>query len=171
MTSSPVSIELLDSMLGGSQQNAAEKVYRSIPLPNRVQQLSSLLAQLHTTNAAAASSNNDAGRSMLAAVLLRRDISSLATSPNSVSLMGEIAEPLLSLFCHDDGGAANKSSTRRQIGHCIAELCGSLSLASPADGREWMKTLLGRLEPGVSYISCVSSIEMLYAMAMVQLHM
>ena len=110
-------------------------------------------------------SNNNAGgvndstneaRSMLAAVLLRREISTLGgnesmtgiPTSNCIALMGEIAEPLMSLFTLDNNSSINQS--RRQIGHCIAELCCSLSVVSPNDGKEWMKSVLGRLEPGVS---------------------
>ena len=92
---------------------------------------------------------------MLAAVLLRRDIASLArteqmtglSSSAAVALMGEIAKPLMSLFAQD---GENNQQSRRQVGHCVAELCGSLSVSSSEHGKEWMKGLLGRLEPGVS---------------------
>ena len=36
------------------------------------------------------------------------------------------------------------------MGHCVAKPCGSLWATSEKRGREWMASLLGRLEPGVS---------------------
>ena len=146
-----VSIDLLDSMLSGSKPGA-EELYKTIPLQTKVRELTHLLGQF--CNAADINNNNNSGRAMLSAVLLRREITALAGSEQmnglsksaALGLCGEIAESLMSLFM--DG--APTQSSRRQIGHCIAELCSSLSIISPNDGREWMKSVLGRLEPGVS---------------------
>ena len=142
--------------------------HRAIPLPKHsiapfhyptVRELTSLLGQLNGSNNNAnnnyVANNNNAGRSMLAAVLLRRDISTLAGAETmtglppsaSMALMGEVAEPLMALFTKQQ---QQQQQTRRQIGHCIAELCGSLSVVSGEHGREWMTSVLGRLEPGVS---------------------
>lgn len=157
---SSVTIPLLDSMLRPSPGQPAEAVYRSIPLPNRVRELTAILRQLH------GGGGDDAGRSMLAAVLLRREISTLAAS-SDLSLLGEVAEPLMALFTQDGAGDKQGQQSRRQIGHCIAELCSSLSVASPANGREWMKSVLGRLEPGVSPINYVSPSLLFHLMTLV----
>ena len=154
---SAVTIPLLDSMLTPTPGQPAETLYRSIPLSNRVRELANLLTQLYSNAGGVNDSTNEA-RSMLAAVLLRREISTLGgnesmtgiPTSNCIALMGEIAEPLMSLFTLDNNSSINQS--RRQIGHCIAELCCSLSVVSPNDGKEWMKSVLGRLEPGVSYL-------------------
>jgi len=154
---SAVTVDLLDSMLSPTPgQPASEALYRSIPLPNRVRELTSLLGQLNGSNNNANNvvANNNAGRSMLAAVLLRRDISTLAGAETmtglppsaSMALMGEVAEPLMALFTNQQ--QQQQQQSRRQIGHCIAELCGSLSVVSGEHGREWMTSVLGRLEPG-----------------------
>eukprot|EP00985_Skeletonema_marinoi_P027946 scaffold23596_cov208-Skeletonema_marinoi.AAC.4 len=140
-----ITIELLDSMLAPSPGNPAEAHYRTIPLDSRVRELTTLLTQLHGENAA------NAGRCMLAAVLLRREVETLAgkqqltgLAPSSaVSLMGEIANPLMSLFLQNE-----VTQSRRQIGHIIAELSSSLSLVSVEDGKEWMKTVLNYIRPG-----------------------
>ena len=155
-----VTIELLDCMLTPTPGHPAEALYQSVPLSNRVRQLTALLAQLYTcTNADAAIAANNAGRSMLAAVLLRRDIGTLGGSEamtglpqnETIQLLGEVAEPLMSLFSQEGGARQQQQQqSRRQIGHCIAELCGSLSVVSESHGREWMKSVLGRLQPGVS---------------------
>jgi len=156
---SAVTVDLLDSMLSPTPgQPASEALYRSIPLPNRVRELTSLLGQLNGSNNNANNvvANNNAGRIMLAAVLLRRDISTLAGAETmtglppsaSMALMGEVAEPLMALFTNQQ--QQQQQQSRRQIGHCIAELCGSLSVVSGEHGREWMTSVLGRLEPGVS---------------------
>ena len=156
---SAVTVDLLDSMLSPTPgQPASEALYRSIPLPNRVRELTSLLGQLNGSNNNANNNyvaTNNAGRSMLAAVLLRRDISTLAGAETmtglppsaSLALMGEVAEPLMALFTKQQ---QQQQQTRRQIGHCIAELCGSLSVMSGEHGREWTTSVLERLEPGVS---------------------
>lgn len=144
-----ITVELLDSMLAPSPGNPAEAHYRTIPLDSRVRELTSLLTQLYGDNAA------NAGRCMLAAVLLRRDVESLAgkqqltgLAPSSaVSLMGEIANPLMSLFLQKE-----VTQSRRQIGHIIAELSCSLSLVSVEDGKEWMTTVLNHIRSGVSIV-------------------
>ena len=146
-----VSIDLLDSMLSGGKPGA-EELYKTIPLQNKVRELTHLLNQFCN---AANINNNNSGRAMLSAVLLRREITALAGSEQmnglskstALGLCGEIAEKLMSLFM--DGAP---TLSQRQIGHCIAELCSSLSIISPNDGKEWMKSVLGRLEPGVSVL-------------------
>lgn len=152
-----ITIELLDSMLAPSPGNPAEAHYRNIPLDSRVRELTGLLTQLYDNNAA------NAGRCMLAAVLLRREVETLAgkqqltglTPSAAVSLMGEIANPLMSLFLQNQ-----VKQSRRQIGFIIAELSSSLSLVSVEDGKEWMKTVLNHIRPGVSifivHITCLS---------------
>ena len=182
---SAVTIPLLDSMLTPTPGQPAETLYRSIPLSNRVRELTTLLTQLYNSNNNAGGTVNDSnneGRSMLAAVLLRREISTLGgnesmtgiPTSNCIALMGEIAEPLMSLFTLDNSSV---NQSRRQIGHCIAELCCSLSVVSPNDGREWMKSVLGRLEPGVSYcihmhhlMCCTIHMHHLYSCAHVPLY-
>lgn len=142
-----ITVELLDSMLAPSPGNPAEAHYRTIPLDSRVRELTRLLDQLYNNNAA------NSGRLMLAAVLLRREVETLGgkqqltgLDPSSaVSLMGEIANPLMQLFLQKE-----MTQSRRQIGHIIAELSSSLSLVSAKDGQEWMKTILNHIRPGVS---------------------
>ena len=181
---SAVTIPLLDSMLTPTPGQPAETLYRSIPLSNRVRELTTLLTQLYNSNNAGGTVNdsNNEGRSLLAAVLLRREISALGgnesmtgiPTSNCLALMGETAEPLMSLFTLDNSSV---NQSRRQIGHCIAELCCSLSVVSPNDGREWMKSVLGRLEPGVSYcihmhhlMCCTIHMHQLYSCAHVPLY-
>ena len=143
-----ITIDLLDSMLVPSHGNPAENNYLSISLDLRVRELASLLAQLDDNNA------TNTARRMLVAVLLRRDVETLAgkqqhtgLSPASVvSLMGEIANPLMSMFFKSEV----TQPSRRQIGHIIAELSSSLSIVSSKDGEEWMKTILHHVRPGVS---------------------
>lgn len=118
----PITIPLLDSLLS-PHPSEAEKHYHSIPLESRVIELTSILVQNPT----------DAGteaRSLLAATLLRRDLSRL----NDDAVAGQIAEPLMALF----EGSGNER-TKRMVGRCVAELCGG----------EWMMHVLKRLEGGV----------------------
>ncbi len=90
---------------------------------------------------------------MLAAVLLRREVVALAglekmsglPKPTAVALMGEIAQSLMNLIFQE-----GDYSTRRQVGHCLAELCYSLSLLDMGSGKELMKEIFSQLESGVS---------------------
>lgn len=150
-----ITIELLDSMLAPSPGNPAEAHYRTIPIESKVRELTNLLTQLDGGNA------TNAGRCMLAAVLLRREVETLGgkqqltgLAPSSaVSLMGQIANPLMSLFLQKE-----VTQSRRQIGHIIAELSSSLSLVSVEDGKEWTKTVLNHIRTGVSIICTVALI-------------
>jgi len=117
----PITIPLLDSLLS-PHPTEAESHYHSIPVESRVRELTSVLAQL-------SSAGGEDGRGMLAATLLRRDLS------RCTSNAGEIVEPLLGLF---EGEVSER--TKRMIGRCVAELCGG----------EMMGSVLKMLEGGVS---------------------
>ena len=58
---------------------------------------------------------------------------------------------LMSLFLQNQ-----VKQSRRQIGFIIAELSSSLSLVSAEDGKEWMKTVLNHIRPGVSILLYIS---------------
>jgi hypothetical protein len=121
----PITIPLLDSLLSPHPSDA-EKHYQSIPLESRVVELTSVLVQ-HTPNNAA-----EDARSLLAATLLRRDLSTLSSCDAAT---GQISDPLMKLF-----EECSNERTKRMVGRCIAELCGG----------EWMMQVLKRLENGVS---------------------
>lgn len=148
--SSSVTVALLDSMLSPTP-GQAEAHYNSVPLPDRVRETTSLLNQF-CNSSGGDDASAVAGRAQLAAVLLRRDISSSCAalaSGECLSLLGEVAEPLMEMFV---AARATDEKTRRQVGHCVAELCSSLSVVSAKHGREWMASVLGRLGPGVSFV-------------------
>ena len=181
-----VTTQLLDALLspsgatGGGQHSPraqAEQHLSSLSLPDRVAGLLNLLLTT-ASNAASSSSSDptDQSRAMLCAVLLRRDITSLGGNahsatgvdhPTAMRMLREMASPLLQLFL-GDGGSSNKTSktTRRQVGHCLAELCLSCSvLASTVDGNgdgaanEVMAQVLTGIGPGVSFsfhLSCTA---------------
>ena len=128
-----VTIPLLDSLLSG--QNEAESHYRSIPLSSRVRELTLLLTQLSSAVNTGNVSNNDEGRAMLAATLLRRDLSRLSIEEGGMATAREIAEPLMLLF------ERNHNRSQRMLGRCVAELCGEEGM---------MGHVLKRLECGVS---------------------
>ncbi|KAL3785690.1 hypothetical protein HJC23_008723 [Cyclotella cryptica] len=129
----PITIPLLDALLAGQQD--AESHYGSIPPSARIRELTSLLTQL--SPAANAGSHNDEGRAMLAATLLRRDLSCLSFEEGG-NAASEIAEPLMILFEN------NHNRSQRMLGRCVAELCG-------ADGM--MGHVLKRLETGCAAMS------------------
>ena len=156
-----VTVDLLDAMLSPAPGQPPEALFRSIPLPQRVREVASLLQQLSSSPDAAAT---DAARCQLAAILLRKDLAVLGGSASlsgvsrgeCVRLLGEVAEPLVGLFVRAPS-PRGRAPARRQIGHALAELCGSLSLLSPEHGKEWMASVLGRLEPGVSASRCCAT--------------
>ena len=89
-------------------------------------------------------------REILAAVLLRRDIAALAggavsaTTSAAVALMRKIAEPLVASFAGGRGGIADLGRALRR------EAVRKFAPVSEECGREWMASLLGRLEHSVS---------------------
>jgi hypothetical protein len=119
--------QLLDTLLS-SAPTTAEKHYHSIPTESRIIDLTSLLVQHHPTNAA------EEARSLLAATLLRRDLSTVDNNENG-GAVGTIGEPLIGLF-----ERSGSDGIKRMVGRCVAELCGG----------EWMGSVLKRLEGGVS---------------------
>ena len=142
-----ITLEILDALLSPTNRSEAERHFNSVPLIERASSLISLLLSLPHDDV------ENVGRMMLAAVLLRRDISSiggLGLNPTTernglVSLLRGMAEPLMEFFVKVcDGGI------RRQICHVVAELCLSLSLLEEDGGKAVMKGVLGRVGPGVS---------------------
>ena len=178
-----LTIELLESMLSpdAGHRRSAEAAYGAIRRPDRLLGLTSILLLLLLPPSSSSSSSDiggfgdrrrddrgegDDGRGTMAAVLLRREICALddRTAATAASMV-EIAEPLLALFRRRGGGGAGSgsanSNARRQLGHCIAELCRALSsggatIPAPHDdgGRGWMRTVLTNLGPGVSFQMC-----------------
>ena len=176
-----LTIELLESMLSpdAGHRRSAEAAYGAIRRPDRLRGLTSILLLLLSSSSSSSSDiggigigdrrddcgQGDDGRGAMAAVLLRREIGALddRTAATAASMV-EIAEPLLALFRRMGGeggegagsGSAN-GNARRQLGHCIAELCRALSsgamIPAPHDdgGRGWMRTVLTNLGPGVSF--------------------
>ena len=115
-----LSLELLHALLSPDARirDQAETVFRSIDVPERVQILTNLLLGM-VTNSNNATDN--AGVSMLAAVLLRRDILKLSDP----SMLNELVTPLLHCYMNNDNINTN---TKVAIGHSLAEICSSLSV-------------------------------------------
>jgi hypothetical protein len=121
--------QLLDSLLS-STPTEAEKHYHSIPSESRIIDLTTLLVQHAPANAA------EVARCLLAATLLRRDLSTTtANADDNKAVVGTIGEPLMGLFERSES-----DGVKRMVGRCVAELCGG----------EWMGSVLKRLEGGVS---------------------
>jgi hypothetical protein len=113
MSASMITPQLLNALVSPDAgiRSQAETVFQSLTVVDRVQ---GLLTQL-----CAGDGTEDARLSLLTAVLLRRDI--LKLGPNHASLLQELVHPLLQAF-------SSASSCRTQVGHCLAEVCASLSL-------------------------------------------
>jgi hypothetical protein len=162
-----VSEQVLDAMLGASavHREAAEAHFQGIPVPDRASSLLSLLLlqvqlQVQGQGQVQVEGRRSEARGLLAAVLLRRDISTLgggmnmnmptksssdSTTHASTSLLQSMAEPLVSLF----HAASTSAACQRQVGHCIAELCLSLSLAGTLESDQVMSAVLTSIGPGV----------------------
>jgi hypothetical protein len=114
MSASMITPQLLNALLSpdASIRSQAETVFQSLTVVDRVQ---GLLTQL-----CAGDGTEDARLSLLTAVLLRRNV--IKFGPNHVSLLQELVHPLLQAL------SSASSSCCTQVGHCLAEVCASLSL-------------------------------------------
>ena len=130
-----ITAELLDALLNPSLGRNAEQQFKAIILPSRIHGLFSILQSLQCDNANAGECISDS-RSMLACVLLRRDVSAIggyvSKQPNEaneiLSMLTGMVQPLLGFFqvlCEQN---QSQSQVQRQIGFVIAELCSALSL-------------------------------------------
>lgn len=117
-----LSIELLRALLSPDAgiRDQAETVFRSIDVPERVQALTNFLLTM-----AAATDAESKSISMLTAVLLRRDILKLANS----SMLNDLVAPLLQCYMNTSNATL---STKVAVGHCLAEICSSLSVITTA---------------------------------------
>jgi hypothetical protein len=117
-----LTLEVLQALLSpdSGMRSQAETIYQSIDIPERIKALTNRLLALSSS-----SGNNDNDAIiMLIAVLLRRDILRLTDS----AMLNDLVVPLLQCFigCSTTTGAA--ASAKLQIGHCLAEVCSSLSV-------------------------------------------
>lgn len=100
-------------------RSQAETVFHSMAVPERIQALTNHLLALLSSNDD--NGDDDNALIMLVAVLLRRDILKL-TDP---SMLKELVTPLLQCY---NIGRRSSDVTKPQIGHCLAEVCSSLSI-------------------------------------------
>jgi hypothetical protein len=117
-----LSDELLRALLSPDAgiRGQAETAFRSIAVPERVQALTNILL-----TATAATDSDSQSVSMLIAVLLRRDILKLTDS----SMLNELVAPLLQCYSNTSNATLN---TKVAVGHCLAEICSSLSVITSA---------------------------------------
>mmetsp|Transcript_27299 Transcript_27299/g.31798 ORF Transcript_27299/g.31798 Transcript_27299/m.31798 type:complete len:1305 (+) Transcript_27299:116-4030(+) len=145
-----ITTELIDALLCPTSNTNAEKHYKSIPIPTRIKSLLSLLQSLPLSTITA--NYDDISRSMLIAVLLRKEVSSLAgysvqnvkfvSEWEIVRILGEMTNPLLHVFetCN-----CSSSNVKRQIGFVIAEVCSSLSVMEEGISIHVMNLVLERI--------------------------
>jgi hypothetical protein len=119
-----ISSNLLQALLSpdGGIRSQAETAFHSLSLNDRVQ---GLLTELATSN----NNNNNTTTKRIAAVLLRRDILKVTDS----NMLQHMVAPLLQAFLQstnnavvDDSSSCNLNTL--SVGHCLAEVCASLSL-------------------------------------------
>ena len=148
--------------------SSPSRALSSLSLPDRAGGLLHLLIALSSSSSG---DGQNQPRALLSAVLLRRDITVLGGNAHSatgldnataMNMLREMAGPLLQLFLGDSSSNGGGSkATRRQVGHCLAELCLSCSvLGAENDGAavaaEVMAQVLTGIGPGVSLcMSCV----------------
>lgn len=141
-----ITVELLDALLspapavagGPSPRQQAEAHLQSMSVQDRARGLLSLLLLFSSQQ----QSPNNVGREMMASVLLRRDVANLGGA-GETSLLKEMVEPTLALF------ASAERQCRRQVGHCLAEICASLSILSEQDSNQAVATILSKISPAV----------------------
>ncbi len=159
-----LTVDLLHSMRStdASQRRYAESIYASMCRPDRMRGLTSILLDDDY--------DDDDGRDAMAAVLLRREIVGSLDDATALLVMIEIAMPLLEHFRRGglgggggrgggegrDEGVESKNA-RRQLGHCIAELCRAMSAISNPSGDDcgmggYMIRVLADVGTGVSFL-------------------
>jgi len=157
-----LSHELLRALLSPDAgiREKAETVFRSIAIPERVQALTNILL---TT--AAATDGDSKSVSMLIAVLLRRDILKLTDS----SMLNELITPLLQCYTNSPNATL---TTKVAVGHCLAEICSSLSVITAASTVDPIvsKIISSVVDPqrgiiGTSDQEILSSLKLLAALA------
>ena len=141
---------LLDALLspttGGvdSPRAQAESHLQTIPVETRSASLLAVLQQSSTE-----------AHWMMAAVLLRRDVATLAGNAmtqqtdktTALQLLRGFVEPFVSMFINSSGLSSN---SRRLVGHCLAEICASLSVLSEPDSDSAFETIISKAAPLLS---------------------
>jgi len=157
-----LSKELLGALLSPDAgiRSKAESVFRSVAVPERVQGLTNLLL-----TSIVATDNDSKSASMLIAVLLRRDVLKLTDSSMLIELVG----PLLQCYTNTSHATLN---TKVAVGHCLAEVCSSLSMISDASTVDAIlsKILISVVDPQRGLVvtsdqEILSSLKLLAALA------
>ena len=148
MATTKITTELLDALLSPDAQRRgeAEAYFQGIPPVERVGGLVPMI-QPPSLSASNNNNNNNSGVS-LAAVLLRRDI--LRLTADALPLLESIVAPLLGAFLQPQSPA----TTRTAIGHCLAEICGTVAIvsASPKDPEQVMARMLTAVSSAVRFL-------------------
>lgn len=162
MSNPKFDVDVLDAILFPTSPTAkdrrkdAEAFYNSLPILDRTQTLLQILIQLQSnaTTASAPTNDADTSRMNLAAVLLRKEISSLAgdamKGPRVTSeVLLSMVDPLLGLYSQESIIVDRQS--RRALSHCLAELCLSLSMvATHTEAANAIRIILSRIGNAVS---------------------
>lgn len=143
---SGISVELIDALLQPNHDRSAEKTFKSISLPDRVNGLFHLISSL---------SLQDVPRSMLTCVLLRRDISSLGEysiknadqGMDITKMLGIFISPLLNIMY----SSGVDTQVQRLLGHVIAEICSVLSLLDAQLASNSVSLVLDKIADMVSF--------------------
>lgn len=159
MATTTITTELLDALLSPDAQRRgeAEAYFQGIAPVERV---GGLVPMIQPTPTATNNESNATGRVSLGAVLLRRDI--LRLTADALPLLESILSPLLEAFLQPQGSAL----TRTAIGHCLAEICGTVAMVSPSpkDQEQVMARILQAVSVAVVQ-GDIPSLRLLAAMA------
>jgi len=138
-----ITTDLLDALLSpdATRRGEAERYFQNVLVLDRVAGLVSLIQQQNNTNAQQQTVLS------LAAVLLRRDILRLA----DVQALQSIVDPLLESFLQTANNDVADQKTRTAMGHCLAEICGTVALLSPSpsDKEQVMARILNAISNAV----------------------
>lgn len=135
-----ITTELLEALLSPDAQRRgeAEAYFQGVAPVERVGGLVPLIQ--HSANNNNSASTSSSGVASLAAILLRRDILRLDALP----LLDALVAPLLEAFL-----ANTAMALRTAVGHCLAEICGTVAAVSPASSHQ-PKDVMTRILSAIS---------------------
>ncbi|CAB9516154.1 Importin (Partial), partial [Seminavis robusta] len=155
-SSGTITPDLLNSLLSPDAQRRSqgEAFLQTLSVAQRVQGFLPIVIQANDNS----NNNNNSTHGHLAAVLLRRDILRMTESPEA------LVDPLLQAFLTANTTASSTTTNRIAIGHCLAEIAGSVAMLAPSNQERVMNRILTAIGNAVGQ-GDIASLRLLTAMA------
>ena len=154
-----LTLEVLDALLSPTQNAKAEEYYQSIPLVHRMSSLVQLLPNLLQDP----NQNGYVAQSMLACVLLRRNIQSLGgmiacndpvegveSVQKVVEICKHVVDTVLALWSALETSNSTMKPIRRQMAFVVAEIVSTLLLTEENSSVAVVNLVLEKIAPAVS---------------------